>query len=114
MKSTHLALAAGLLLGIYGGASKYAAAASLNHTISGANAASIIQLSEIADSHDGANIGNIYYENAIGPNILANSIKQIDIADSKISNTSLIAIRTIINADINTNQIDARLLEITA
>ena len=104
MKSTHLALAASLLIGIYGGASKYAAAASLNHSISGTNAASIIQLSETADIHDGANIGNIYHENAIRPNILANGIKQIDIADSKISNTSLIAIRTIINADIRTSK----------
>jgi hypothetical protein len=113
MRLTHLALMAGLLIGIYGGASKSAAEANLNNSISGAEIATIGRIAGLTGLQDRINIGNIDYEYAIGRTIFANYINRTSIADSKIFNNSLIAIRTIINADIHSNQIDAA-IDITA
>lgn len=114
MKRTRLALMAGLLIGIYGGAPGSAPAASLDHSISGAKIATISRIAGITGIQDRTNIDNITYENAIARTILANGINRTSIADLKIFNRSLIAIRTIINADIQPNQIDAAITDITA
>jgi hypothetical protein len=112
MKSRYSRLLAGLLtigiLGAYGSN----AAATIENSISDAQAAAIGRIAEINNFQEIGISNGIAAESAIARTIGAYDIKRI--SDSVISDISLIAIANTIEENIQGNQIYAEITEIAA
>ena len=112
MKRKSLRLAGLLLIGSLG-ASSSANAATIDNSISGANIATIAQISENKSRIN--NICNIAERNRIDGAIFAGGITSIQIEQSEISNKiSRIALGNLIDTDIQAIRIDAGITDILA
>lgn len=112
MKNSRYLPMAGLLIAGILGASGSANAATIDHTISGADIATIAPIAENIQIND---IGIIPDDNAIDGAILAKGINSILIERSEISNNiSRIAPGNIIDTDIQAIRIDAGITDISA
>jgi hypothetical protein len=112
MKSKSLPLAGLLIIGTLIGASESTAAITIEKSISDENST---EISQILDIQERTLIGGISDQNAITRTIWSKDISRIAIDDSSISETSLIAIRSIIDdQEILDHQIDADIRQIAA